>query len=118
MPTRFLHECRRTAARNPPAPDVRRHATWPQSWMQRENWEFETHKGQLGRDLDENPRYVASGDRNAGGSLPGGRLHVDRTPLNYAPLSALCLLIRSSSSGSGNTMVELCSAPMSVSVCR
>ena len=54
----------------------------------------------------------------AGGSLPGERLHVDRTPLNYAPLSALCLLIRSSSSGSGNTMVELCSAPMSVSVCR
>ena len=25
MPTRFLHDCRRTAARNPPAPDVRRH---------------------------------------------------------------------------------------------
>ena len=24
-------------------PDVRRHATWPQSWIQRENWEFETH---------------------------------------------------------------------------
>ena len=75
-------------------------------------------RGQLGRDLDENPRYVASGDRGAGGSLPGDRLHVDRTPLNYAPLSALCLLIRSSSSGRGNTMVELCSAPMSVSVCR
>ena len=30
--------------RRPPAPDVRRHATWPQSWMQRENWEFETHR--------------------------------------------------------------------------
>ena len=44
VPTRFLHDCRRTAARNPPAPDVRRHATWPQSWMQRENWEFETHR--------------------------------------------------------------------------
>ena len=44
MPTRFLHECRRTAARNPPAPDVRRHATVPQSWMQREHWEFETHR--------------------------------------------------------------------------
>ena len=44
VPTRFLHECRRTAARNPPAPDVRRHATLPQSWMQRENWEFETHR--------------------------------------------------------------------------
>ena len=43
MPTRFLHDCRRTAARNPPAPDVKRHATLPQSWMQRENWEFETH---------------------------------------------------------------------------
>ena len=44
MPTRFLHDCRRTAARNPPAPDVRRHATLPQSWIQRENWEFETHR--------------------------------------------------------------------------
>ena len=43
VPTRLLHECRRTAARNPPAPDIRRHATWPQSWIQRENWEFETH---------------------------------------------------------------------------
>ena len=32
------------AARNPPAPDVRRHATLPQSWIQRENWEFETHR--------------------------------------------------------------------------
>ena len=30
--------------RRPPAPDVRRHATWPQSWMQRENWKFETHR--------------------------------------------------------------------------
>ena len=47
VPTRFLHECRRTAARNPPAPDVRRHATVPQSWMQRENWEFETHRRRL-----------------------------------------------------------------------
>ena len=44
MPTRLLHECRRTAARNPPAPDIRRHATLPQSWIQRENWEFETHR--------------------------------------------------------------------------
>ena len=25
-------------------PDVRSHATWPQSWIQRENWEFETHR--------------------------------------------------------------------------
>ena len=25
-------------------PDVRRHATWPQSWSQRENWEFLTHR--------------------------------------------------------------------------
>ena len=25
-------------------PDVRRHATLPQSWMQRENWEFEMHR--------------------------------------------------------------------------
>ena len=25
-------------------PDARRHATVPQSWMQRENWEFETHR--------------------------------------------------------------------------
>ena len=25
-------------------PDVRRHATWPPSWIQRENWEFETHR--------------------------------------------------------------------------
>ena len=24
-------------------PDVRRHATLPQSWIQRENWQFETH---------------------------------------------------------------------------
>ena len=24
-------------------PGARRHATVPQSWMQRENWEFETH---------------------------------------------------------------------------
>ena len=24
-------------------PDVRRHATLPQSWIQRENWEFEMH---------------------------------------------------------------------------
>ena len=23
--------------------DVRRHVTLPQSWIQRENWEFETH---------------------------------------------------------------------------
>ena len=45
VPTRFLHDCRRTAARNPPAPDIRRHATLPQSWIQRENWEFETHTG-------------------------------------------------------------------------
>ena len=44
VPTRLLHECRRTAARNPPAPDIRRHATLPQSWIQRENWEFETHR--------------------------------------------------------------------------
>ena len=44
VPTRFLHDCRRTAARNPPAPDVRRHATLPQSGIQRENWEFETHR--------------------------------------------------------------------------
>ena len=51
VPTRFLHDCRRTAARNPPAPDVRRHATWPQSWMQRENWEFETHRSLL---VDDN----------------------------------------------------------------
>ena len=44
VPTRFLHDCRRTAARTLPAPDVRRHATLPQSWIQRENWEFETHR--------------------------------------------------------------------------
>ena len=44
VPTHFLHDRRRTAARNPPAPDVRRHATLPQSWIQRENWEFETHR--------------------------------------------------------------------------
>ena len=25
-------------------PDARRHATLPQSWIQRENWEFETHR--------------------------------------------------------------------------
>ena len=25
-------------------PDVRCHAKWPQSWIQRENWEFETHR--------------------------------------------------------------------------
>ena len=25
-------------------PDVRRHATLPQSWIQRKNWEFETHR--------------------------------------------------------------------------
>ena len=24
-------------------PDAKRHATVPQSWIQRENWEFETH---------------------------------------------------------------------------
>ena len=28
--------------------DVRRHATLPQSWIQRENWEFETHRVQRG----------------------------------------------------------------------
>ena len=44
VPTRCLHDCRPTAARNPPAPDVRRHATLRQSWMQRENWEFETYR--------------------------------------------------------------------------
>ena len=27
----------------PARPDARRHATLPQSWIQRENWEFETH---------------------------------------------------------------------------
>ena len=47
VPTRLLHECRRTAARNPPAPDIRRHATLPQSWIQRENWEFETHRQEV-----------------------------------------------------------------------
>ena len=24
-------------------PNIRRHTTLPQSWIQRENWEFETH---------------------------------------------------------------------------
>ena len=33
VPTRFLHDCRRTAARNQPAPDVRRHPTWAQFWI-------------------------------------------------------------------------------------
>ena len=28
--------------------NVRRHATLPQSWIHRENWEFETHRRDLG----------------------------------------------------------------------
>ena len=35
-------------------PDVRRHATLPQSWIHRENWEFETHT----HTLDTQARYV------------------------------------------------------------
>ena len=30
-------------------PDVRRHATLPQSWIQQENWEFETHRAKIAR---------------------------------------------------------------------
>ena len=33
----------------PGRPDVRHHATVPQPWMQRENWEFETHSTARGR---------------------------------------------------------------------
>ena len=32
-------------------PDVRRHATWPQSWIQRENWEFETHREDIAESI-------------------------------------------------------------------
>ena len=39
-------------------PDVRRHAAWPQSWIQRENWEFETHR--IDR-IDPAPYTVAHG---------------------------------------------------------
>ena len=28
----------------PASSDVRRHATLPQPWIQREHWEFETHR--------------------------------------------------------------------------
>ena len=68
VPTRFLHDCRRTAARNPPAPDIRRHATLPQSWMQRENWEFETHTLTL-----ESVRVCRSGCRAAARGVPSKR---------------------------------------------
>ena len=44
IPVRRWRTAWRTAARTLPAPDVRRHATLPQSWIQRENWEFETHR--------------------------------------------------------------------------
>ena len=52
MPTDRILTCRcdttlvgrgRSCARQR-RPDVRHHATLPQSWIQRENWEFETHR--------------------------------------------------------------------------
>ena len=52
-------------------PDVRRHATLPPSWIQRENWEFETHRragGAVGRDAW------------TGGTTPGGQDPLTATP--------------------------------------
>ena len=72
VPTRFLHECRRTAARNPPAPDGRRHATVLQSWMQRQNWEFETHRPQDPRHLRPLQHHQRTGTPRGRGSA--GRL--------------------------------------------
>ena len=42
--------------------EARRHATLPQSWIQRENWEFETHNRRTPR-----PRRFVDGDRVIGG---------------------------------------------------
>ena len=50
-------------------PDARRHATLPQSWIQRENWEFETHRYSIRAfELSEVGRLLvslAAGCRNA-----------------------------------------------------
>ena len=47
---------------------LRRHATLPQSWIQRENWEFETHRRRRLMDewaayLSGAPEYVVAGRR-------------------------------------------------------
>ena len=38
--------------------DQSQHATWPQSWIQRENWEFETHRRLPSDPPAENTRGV------------------------------------------------------------
>ena len=41
-------------------PDVRRHATCPQSSIQRENWEFETHRRRGTLNLVRDLQYVVA----------------------------------------------------------
>ena len=65
-------DCRCAGSARQRRPDVRRHATLPQAWMQRENWEFETHTlrpfalaGMIGL-----LTFVASPSRMAWSTLP------------------------------------------------
>ena len=57
-------------------PDVRRHATLPQSWIQRENWEFETHR----------PQHVLDGPATFVDASTDGRLDEPGQPVQHAGL--------------------------------
>ena len=53
-------------------PDARRHATLPQSWIQRENWEFETHSPMS--------VFSAGGSLNSSRTTAGGRAIAQARP--------------------------------------
>ena len=54
--------------------DARRHATLPQSWIQRENWDFETHRPEV-RTLTEitlpRPHACREGNHGSRGAEAG-----------------------------------------------
>ena len=56
--------------------EARRHATLPQSWIQRENWEFETHRTASHLIHDRDPLYT----RVFGEILTGGGVQPIRLP--------------------------------------
>ena len=43
-PQRVFMQQRHDASLRTSLEEARRHATLPRSWIQRENWEFETHR--------------------------------------------------------------------------